>query len=68
MALIMADRNDSTEYYNYFDKALKLDSNNSSVYYHRGQMNFILQNYDQAGKDFDKAKELDPENIFLIFN
>ena len=64
MALIMADRNDSTEYYNYFDKALKLDSNNSSVYYHRGQMNFILQNYDQAGTDFDKAKELDPENIF----
>lgn len=52
------------EYLKCFDKAIELDANNSAIYYHRGQIAFILSDYENAKKDFLKAKELDPENIF----
>lgn len=64
MALIMADKGQAEEYYQYFDKAIKLDANYGPVYYHRGQMYFITGQYEKAGKDFDKAKECDENNIF----
>ena len=64
MALTMADKGDTQDYFTYFDKALELDPNCSATYYHRGQLYFITQKYDLARKDFIKAKELDEQNIF----
>lgn len=64
MALIMADKGQAEEYYQYFDKAIELDSKYGPAYYHRGQMYYITGQYEKAGQDFDKAKECDPENIF----
>lgn len=64
MALIMADKGQATEYFDNFEKALKLDPSCAAVYYHRGQMYFITQQFEQAGKDFEKAKELSESNIF----
>ncbi|SCU96185.1 LANO_0E12750g1_1 [Lachancea nothofagi CBS 11611] len=64
IALIMADKGQSTEYFDNFEKALELDPNCAAVYYHRGQMYFITQQFEQAGKDFEKAKELNNSNIF----
>lgn len=64
MALILADKGDTDNYFANYEKAMKLDDKNAALYYHRGQMYFITQQYEKAGEDFDKAKELDPENIF----
>lgn len=64
LALTVADRGQGDEYSAYFDKAIALDPNCSAVYYHRGQMYFISQEYENAGKDFKKAKECDEQNIF----
>ncbi|SCU85599.1 LADA_0D08482g1_1 [Lachancea dasiensis] len=64
IALIMADKGQSTEYFDNFEKALQLNPACAAVYYHRGQMYFITQQFDLAGKDFDKAKELNDTNIF----
>ncbi|SCW02418.1 LAFE_0F05996g1_1 [Lachancea fermentati] len=64
LALIMADKGQAEEYFENFENALKLDPNCAAVYYHRGQMYFITQQYDKAGKDFDKARELNEKNIF----
>lgn len=64
MALIMADKGQAEEYYQYFDKAIELDPNYGPAYYHRGQMYYITAQYEKAGKDFDKAKECDENNIF----
>lgn len=64
MALIMADKGEANQYKEFFDKALDLDPNCSAVYYHRGQMHFVAEQFKEAGADFDKAKELNPENIF----
>lgn len=52
------------DYLKCFDKAIAIDENNSAIYYHRGQISFILRDYDKAKTDFLKAKELDPKNIF----
>ncbi|QLQ79667.1 hypothetical protein HG537_0C03150 [Torulaspora globosa] len=64
MALIMADKGQAEEYYQYFDKAIELDPSYGPAYYHRGQMYYITAQYEKAGKDFDKAKECDENNIF----
>ncbi|AMD19717.1 HCL434Wp [Eremothecium sinecaudum] len=64
MALIMADRGQTKDYTTCFEKALELDPNSSAVYYHRGQMYFVTQQFEKAGKDFEKAKECNPDNIF----
>lgn len=64
LALIMADKGSADEYFSNFEKALSLDENCAAVYYHRGQMYFITQNYPKASADFDKANTLNPENIF----
>ncbi|SCU80364.1 LAMI_0B01992g1_1 [Lachancea mirantina] len=64
IALIMADKGQANEYFDNFNKALELDPNCAAVYYHRGQMYFVTQNYQKAGEDFDKAKELNDKNIF----
>ncbi|KAL3232474.1 Mitochondrial import receptor subunit TOM70 [Nakaseomyces bracarensis] len=64
LGLLVADKGLDEEYYKNFENALALNQDNAAVYYHRGQMGFILQQYEKAGADFDKAKEEDPENIF----
>lgn len=64
MALVMADKGKAEEYFEFFDKAIKLDPENAAIYYHRGQMYFITAQYENAGKDFDRAKESNAENIF----
>ncbi|CCF58669.1 hypothetical protein KAFR_0F00720 [Kazachstania africana CBS 2517] len=64
LALISADKNEKDESNKYFDEALKLDPNCSPIYYHRGQLNFVTQDYVNAKNDFLKAKELDENNIF----
>ncbi|CEP61809.1 protein channel TOM70 LALA0_S04e01200g [Lachancea lanzarotensis] len=64
MALIMADKGQGEEYFENFEKALKIDPDCAAVFYHRGQMYFITQQFAEAGKDFEKAKELNDSNIF----
>lgn len=64
MALTVADKGDSTDYTTFFDKAIALDPECSSTYYHRGQLLFITQKYDEASENFRKAMELDESNIF----
>ncbi|QLG70327.1 hypothetical protein HG535_0A02650 [Zygotorulaspora mrakii] len=64
MALIMADKGQADEYYQFFDKAIELDPKYAPIYYHKGQLYFITAQYEKSGKDFDKAKECDENNIF----
>lgn len=47
-----------------FDDAINLDPTNSIIYYHRGQISFIAQEYSSAKSDFTKAIELNPDNCF----
>lgn len=47
-----------------FDDAIALDPNNSIIFYHRGQISFIAQEYSDAKSDFTKSIELNPNNCF----
>ncbi|KAK9472781.1 uncharacterized protein V1510DRAFT_416890 [Dipodascopsis tothii] len=46
---------------NDFDEALKLDADSPDVYYHRGQVRFILSDFAKAAEDYQKSIKLDQE-------
>ncbi|SPO32096.1 probable mitochondrial precursor protein import receptor tom70 [Ustilago trichophora] len=47
-----------------FDKAIEADAQDPDIYYHRGQVNFILGEFDSAIKDYEKSTSLDDTFIF----
>lgn len=52
----------------YLSECLKLDSNYTDAYYHRGVTHFKLAHYDSALMDFDKSYELNPNlSIILMY-
>lgn len=64
MALTVADKENSQEFFKYFQNAIDLDPEYPPTYYHRGQMYFILQDYTNAKLDFQKAQSLNPGNVY----
>ncbi|KAH3901394.1 protein channel TOM70 SCDLUD_002886 [Saccharomycodes ludwigii] len=66
MGLINADKAaaNGEDYMADLNKAIELDPQNSSAYYHRAQYKFISKDLEGAAKDFEKSKELDPEFVF----
>ncbi|AUJ49989.1 tetratricopeptide repeat protein [Brachyspira hyodysenteriae] len=51
-----------------FDKAIKLNPNNSNTYNNMGIIKNYLGQYKKAIKDFDKAIELNPNNFMAYYN
>ena len=47
-----------------FDTAIEQDASDPDIYYHRAQLNFILAEYGEAAKDYQKSIDLDPKFIF----
>ena len=47
-----------------FDKAIEADAEDPDIYYHRGQVNFILGEFEAAIKDYEKSTSLDDTFIF----
>lgn len=47
-----------------FDEAIKHASNDADTYYHRGQVNFIMQQFKEAEADYVKSSQLDPNFVF----
>ncbi|EJS43470.1 tom71p [Saccharomyces arboricola H-6] len=64
MALTLADKENSQDFFRFFQQAIELDPEYPPTYYHRGQMYFILQDYTNAKTDFQKAQSLNPGNIY----
>lgn len=64
LALTLADKENSQEFFKFFQKAVDLNPEYPPTYYHRGQMYFILQDYKNAKEDFQKAQSLNPENVY----
>ncbi|CAL9730175.1 mitochondrial import receptor subunit Tom70p [Monosporozyma unispora] len=52
------------QYLSKFDDAIALDPTNPIIYYHRGQISFIAQEYSSSRADFTKSIELNPNNCF----
>ena len=49
-----------------FDEAVQLDPNHPDVFYHRGQVRFLVGDFAGAASDYKKAISLDPENLYAF--
>jgi import receptor subunit TOM70 len=47
-----------------FEAAIRHNPNDPDIYYHRGQVYFIMQEFDKAVEDYTKSTELDGDFIF----
>ena len=47
-----------------FEDAVKLDPNHPDVYYHRGQVRFLVGDFAGAASDYKMAISLDPKNLY----
>lgn len=47
-----------------FDQAIKHNDKDPDIYYHRAQLNFILSDFAEAARDYQKSIELDGKFIF----
>ncbi|KAL5638697.1 hypothetical protein ACGC1H_003154 [Rhizoctonia solani] len=47
-----------------FETAIEKDANCPDIYYHRGQVFFILSDYLKAAEDYRRSSELDPNFVF----
>ena len=59
-------QNDAILSFGDFDRAAKIDSDNADVFFNRGQINLLLDKFDAAKDDLEKAASLRPE--FAIAN
>ena len=42
-------------------KAVEIDADNADIYHHRGQVNLLTEQIEEATSDFQKAVEINPE-------
>ncbi|KAG8625517.1 hypothetical protein KVT40_007268 [Elsinoe batatas] len=61
MHLEAGNRNEAKED---FDVAIKQDERDPDIFYHRAQLNFILSEFGEAAKDYQKSIDLDKDFIF----
>ncbi|KIN96739.1 hypothetical protein M404DRAFT_927158 [Pisolithus tinctorius Marx 270] len=47
-----------------FEQAIKVDSSDPDVYYHRGQVHFITNDYSAAAENYTKSTSLDSTFVF----
>ncbi|GMM28567.1 protein channel [Martiniozyma asiatica (nom. inval.)] len=47
-----------------FGKAIAMNPNDPNIYYHYGQIHYLMGALTEAQKYFEKAKELNPENVY----
>ncbi|THG92786.1 hypothetical protein EW145_g8587, partial [Phellinidium pouzarii] len=47
-----------------FEEAVKHDPKDPDIYYHRGQVLFIMQKFPEAAENYSKSLELDPDFVF----
>ncbi|AWU73619.1 hypothetical protein CAS74_001422 [Pichia kudriavzevii] len=64
LALIAADKGDYLTADKNFNNAIAMDPNDPNIYYHYGQVFYLMGDLIKAEKNFEKAKELNPKNVF----
>ncbi|QRV95875.1 mitochondrial import receptor subunit tom-70 [Ceratobasidium sp. AG-Ba] len=47
-----------------FESAMERDADNADIYYHRGQVFFILSDFERAAEDYKRSSDLDPAFVF----
>ena len=64
IASVHMEQGNAVDAFAAFDKAIKYDPKDPDIYYHRGQVLFIMQEFRQAADNYRKSLELDPSFVF----
>lgn len=64
IASVHMELGDAASAFGDFEAAIRHNPNDPDIYYHRGQVYFITQDFDKAIKDYTKSTELDGSFIF----
>ncbi|KAK9456509.1 hypothetical protein V1511DRAFT_486330 [Dipodascopsis uninucleata] len=63
-ALLWMEQSDISKTNADFEAAIKLDANSADIYYHRGQVHFLLSEFAEAAKDYQKSIDLDKQFVY----
>ncbi|KAK0553373.1 TOM (translocase of outer membrane) complex component [Tilletia horrida] len=63
-ASVLMELSDKDEAFRVFDRAVAEDGSDPDIYYHRGQVYYIMGDYDAACEDYLKSTSLDDSFIF----
>ncbi|KAF8315550.1 mitochondrial outer membrane translocase receptor TOM70 [Cantharellus anzutake] len=64
IASVHMELGDTDATFRAFEEAIKHAPNDADTYYHRGQVNFIMQQFKEAEGDYIKSSQLDPNFVF----
>ena len=64
IASVHMELGDAASAFGDFEAAIRHNANDPDIYYHRGQVYFIMQEFDKAVEDYQKSTELDGDFIF----
>lgn len=64
LALIAADKGDYLSADAEFTKAIGMNPEDPNIYYHYGQVYYLIGDLKKAQLNFEKAKSLNPKNVF----
>ncbi|KAG6852886.1 hypothetical protein C0991_008371 [Blastosporella zonata] len=64
LASVHMEQGDALGAFKCFDDAIKYDENDPDIYYHRGQVFFIMNEFEKAAENYTKSTELDSNFVF----
>ncbi|KAI9461403.1 mitochondrial outer membrane translocase receptor TOM70 [Russula earlei] len=64
IASVHMEQGDADKTFESFDEATKHNASDPDIYYHRGQVLFILNEFDKAAENYTKSTELDNTFVF----
>lgn len=64
IASVHMEQSKADEAFAAFEEAIKHDPNDPDIYYHRGQVLFIMQEFHKAAENYRKSFDLDPTFVF----
>ncbi|KAJ3532219.1 hypothetical protein NMY22_g7833 [Coprinellus aureogranulatus] len=64
IASVHMEQGDPTKAFECFEEAIKQNPNDPDIYYHRGQVLFIMSDFEKAAENYQKSTELDDKFVF----
>ncbi|EPQ53265.1 mitochondrial outer membrane translocase receptor TOM70 [Gloeophyllum trabeum ATCC 11539] len=64
LASVYMEQGDPPKAFEAFEEAIKFNPKDPDIFYHRGQVLFIMNEFARAADDYTKSTELDPNFVF----
>jgi import receptor subunit TOM70 len=64
IASVYMEQSDVTKTFEAFDEAIKHNASDPDIYYHRGQVSFIMNDFEKAAENYTESTRLDDTFVF----